>query len=125
MIKISQKGDFSNTKKYLQKIKEAINSIDFDKYGLLGVQALSRYTPIDTGETSNSWKYEIISYKNGIKLSFYNTNNQNGVNVAVILQFGHATKDGGWVEGIDYINPALKPIFNDITKNLIEEVRRI
>lgn len=89
-----------------------------------GVAALSAATPVDTGLTANSWKYEITHNKESATISFTNTNIQNGVPIAVILQYGHATRNGGWVQGRDYINPAIQPIFDEIAKDAWREVTK-
>lgn len=125
MITVKHKGDFSKINKYLMRTKKGINVRSLDKYGLEGVRALSSATPVDTGLTAASWYYEIED-KNGIvRLSFCNSNIQRGVPIAIILQYGHATRNGGWVEGRDYINPAIQPIFDNILKNAWKEVSEI
>lgn len=122
MIKFRQKGDFRKLTRFLEKAKEAVRLGDLDKYGREGVAALSSATPVDSGVTANSWYYEITN-KNGIaKISFYNSNIQNGVPIAIILQYGHGTGTGGWVEGYDYINPAIQPIFDKIAETAWKEV---
>ena len=124
MISFRHKGDFSITTKFLERIKKDVVSIDLDKYGRAGVEALAAATPIDSGKTASSWEYEIIKNKNSIVIRCYNTNVQNEVPIAVILQYGHATRNGGWVEGIDYINPAIQPIFDSIVKEAWGEVTK-
>lgn len=124
MISFRHKGDFSITTKFLERIKKDVVSIDLDKYGRAGVEALAAATPIDSGKTASSWEYEIIKNKKSIVIRYYNTNVQNEVPIAVILQYGHATKNGGWVEGIDYINPAIQPIFDSIVKEAWGEVTK-
>lgn len=122
MITFRQKGDLSKTTKFLKNTLNFRKKIDLDKYGRLGVAALSSATPKDTGLTSRSWYYEIVTNDNTTSIVFCNSNINNYVPIAIILQYGHATRNGGWVEGIDYINPALKPIFDDIAKDAWEEV---
>lgn len=125
MIRIKQRGNFKKTEKLLKK------SIGFnyrnvlEKYGQQGVSALSASTPIDSGLTSTSWSYEIIQNGSSISIVWNNSNIQNGVNIAVILQYGHGTRNGGYVNGIDYISPALKPIFNKIAESAWKEVTSI
>lgn len=122
MIHIKQKGNFAKLDKYFEQIKKAANIDVLDKYGEAGVKALSSATPIDTGKTSQSWYYE-IERKNGKSvLSFFNSNVNNGVPIAIILQYGHGTGTGGWVEGRDYINPAIRPIFDQIVNDAWKEV---
>lgn len=124
MISFRQKGDFSKLTNFLEKSREVVNLGVLDKYGKEGVAALSSATPVDSGNTANQWYYKIHQKKNSVTISFYNGNVQNGVPIAIILQYGHATKNGGWVEGRDYINPAIQPIFDKIAKNAIKEVNK-
>ena len=125
MISFRQKGDFSKLSSFLEKSKEAIKIGTLDKYGREGVLALEKATPKDTGKTSKSWEYEITRTKDSVIISFNNKNIQNGVPIAIILQYGHATRNGGYVEGIDYINPAIRPIFERIANDSWEEVKRV
>lgn len=125
MISFSHKGDFSRTKKYLVSVKNVDRLVDLDKYGREGVAALASATPVDSGMTANSWYYEIERKRNSVTISFYNSNIQNGVPIAIILQYGHGTNNGGWVEGRDYINPAIQPIFDKITKDAWREVTKL
>ena len=122
MISFRQKGDFSKLTRYLERAKEVARIGDLDKYGRQGVAALESATPKDTGLTSKSWKYKIKQSKGSVSISFYNTNIQNGVPIAVLLQYGHGTRNGGWVQGRDYINPAIQPIFDEIAKSAWKEV---
>lgn len=122
MIGIRQKGDFRKTEKFLKRsLGKDWRSI-LDKYGKKGVEALSRTTPIETGETAVSWGYKIIQNGSSISIQWHNYNINKGVNVAIILQYGHATRNGGWVEGRDYINPALQPIFDELAEQAWKEV---
>ena len=121
-ISFSSKGDFSKTIKFLNKVKNVkINNI-LSKYGKIGVTALSQSTPKDSGVTSRSWNYKIEVNNDNASIVWYNTNVVKGVNIAVILQYGHGTRNGGWVEGRDYINPAMKPIFDKIADQVWKEV---
>jgi hypothetical protein len=125
MIQFRHKGDFSKLTRFLEKAKEAVKIGDLDKYGKEGVAALASATPVDTGRTANSWYYE-IEHKNGsASIYFHNSNIQNGVPIAIILQYGHGTKNGGWVQGRDYINPAIQPVFDKIANDAWEEVTRL
>ena len=124
MIRFRQKGDFSKLSNHLEKIREAVRFGDLDKYGREGVAALSSATPVDSGLTAASWYYEIIRNKGFVSIRFCNSNLQNGVPIAVILQYGHGTGTGGWVQGRDYINPAIRPIFDKIAKNAWREVTK-
>lgn len=124
MIKFENKGDFSKTTNFLTNLKRSKLVKDLDKFGKKGVEALKSVTPINTGLTANSWYYEIIEENNSTKINFCNSNIQNGVPIAIILQYGHGTRNGGWVEGRDYINPAIQPIFDAIVNNAWKEVTR-
>lgn len=124
MIRFRQKGDFSKLTRFLERAKGAIRLSNLDKYGREGVAALASATPVESGLTASSWYYE-ISNKNGIiRISFLNKNIQNGVPIAIILQYGHATGTGGWVEGEDYINPSVRPLFNKIAESAWREVTK-
>ena len=125
MIKFRQKGDFSKLTHYLEKVKEIVKLGDLDKYGREGVAALASATPVDTGLTASSWRYEIKHGNDSVSIAFYNDNIQNGVPIAIILQYGHGTRNGGYVQGRDYINPAIKPIFDKITEDAWKEVTRL
>lgn len=123
MITISQKGDFSNLSNFFERAKAALKISCLDKYGKLGVDALSAATPVDTGKTAASWSYEIVREENSVSLIFNNSNlTKDGTPVAILLQYGHATGNGGHVKGIDYINPALRPIFQEIADQAWREV---
>ena len=125
MISFRQKGDFSKTMQFLVKAKKGVKLSDLDKYGREGVAALASATPVDTGETANSWYYEIVHEDGTITITFNNSHIQNGVPIAVILQYGHGTGTGGWVEGRDYINPAIQPLFDKIAENAWREVTKL
>jgi len=116
-------GNFKKTYRYLDRISKAIQDANFSKYAQMGVEALRAATPKDTGKTSESWSYDIIKDKDSVTIGWKNSNEKDGVNIAVILQYGHGTKNGGYVKGIDYINPAMKPIFERLAKEAWEEVR--
>ncbi len=122
MITFKQKGDFKKLDTFFERAKELLKFSLLDKYGRAGVSALAEMTPVDTGLTASSWEYRIDRSGDTARLVFYNTNIQNGVPIAIILQYGHATGNGGWVEGRDYINPAIRPIFDDILRHLQQEV---
>lgn len=124
MISISQKGDFSKLTGFLERMKNVIKIGDLDKYGREGVAALSAATPKESGLTANSWYYEIERSKDSVSISFNNSNVNKGVPIAIILQYGHGTRNGGYVEGIDYINPAIQPLFNKIAEDAWEEVTK-
>jgi hypothetical protein len=124
-ISIKSKGDFKNLEKLLKKsIGKNYRSI-LEKYGAEGVRALASATPIDTGETAGSWYYEITQDKNSLSLTWKNSHVERGCNIAILLQYGHATGTGGYVVGRDYINPALQPIFDKLANDAWKEVTSI
>ena len=125
MITFRQKGDFSKLTRFLERAKESVKIGDLDKYGRAGVAALASATPVDTGLTASSWYYEISNKNGSAMISFHNSNIQNGVPIAIILQYGHGTRNGGWVEGRDYINPAIRPIFDRIADDAWKEVTKL
>lgn len=125
MITFKQKGDFSKTKLYFEKLKNIVNLGHLDKYGRRGVAALAEATPKDTGLAASSWYYDILYTKNGVKIIWANSDVENGMHVAVLIQYGHAKKNGGWVEGRDYINPAIRPIFDQIADEAWMEVTKL
>lgn len=125
MISFRQTGDFSKLTRYLEKSKNAVRLGNLDKYGREGVAALASATPRDTGKTANSWSYEIKITKDSLAITFKNSNIQNGVPIAVIIQYGHGTNNGGWVEGRDYINPAIRPIFDKLANDVWKEVTKV
>ena len=124
MISFRQKGDFSDLNKYLERVKEVAKMGDLDKYGREGVAALSSATPVDTGKTANSWYYKIERQNGSVSINFLNSNINEGVPIAIILQYGLATSTGGWVEGRDYINPAIRPLFDSIAEKAWKEVTK-
>lgn len=119
------KGDFSKVTSFFEKLREAFHIGILDKYGRMGVAALAAATPKDTGKTAASWSYEISQGNNSAAIIFSNSNVNKGVNIAMILQYGHGTGTGGYVAGIDYINPAIRPVFEQMAKGLWEEVIRL
>ena len=125
MISFRQKGDFSKFTRYLERAKEVTLLSILDKYGREGVAALASATPVDSGETANSWFYEIKITNGSATISFCNSNINQGVPIAIILQYGHGTGTGGWVEGRDYINPAIQPVFDRIVNDAWKEVTKI
>lgn len=125
MIKIKSNGDFSKTITFLNNAKKAVNLKNIEKYAQEGVNALKAVTPVDTGKTANSWFYEIKKTNNSITINFNNSNIVNGVPIAIILQYGHGTRNGGYVKGRDYINPAIQPVFDKLTNDAWKEVTRL
>lgn len=125
MISFRNKGDFAKTEKFLKKSFGRNYRSVLEKYAKQGVAALVSATPIETGETASSWDYEIIQNESSISIVWNNSHVEKGVNIAVILQYGHGTRHGGWVEGVDYINPALRPIFDAMADAAWKEVTSI
>ena len=125
MITFRQKGDFSKLSRYLERAKEAARIGVLDKYGREGVAALASATPVESGKTAGSWYYEIKRQNGSVSIIFKNSNINKGVPIAIILQYGHGTGTGGWVEGRDYINPAIQPIFDRIADEAWREVTKI
>jgi hypothetical protein len=125
MISFRHKGDFSKFTSFLEKTKNAVRLGDLDRYGRAGVTALSSATPVESGLTASSWSYTIEHRDGSTTISFHNTNIQNGVPIAIILQYGHATGTGGWVQGRDYINPAIRPIFDQLANDAWREVTKL
>lgn len=122
MITFSSKGDYSKITRYLERVKDAARLSILDKYGSEGVAALSSATPVESGTTAGSWGYEITRDSGSAKITFTNSNINKGVPIAIILQYGHGTGTGGWVQGRDYINPAIRPVFDKIVENAWREV---
>lgn len=121
MISFKHKGDFSKTFLFLEKSKNVVNNDILDRYGQEGVAALESATPVDSGLTAKSWYYNINRTKDSVTISFHNSNVQNGVPIAIILQYGHGTRNGGWVQGRDYINPAIQPVFDRLVNEISKE----
>ena len=125
MIEFSQQGDFSKITGFLEKAREKFKIGELDKYGREGVAALAKATPKDSGLTASSWEYRIERSKGSVSISFYNTNLGEGwAPIAILLQYGHATRNGGYVKGRDYINPAIQPIFDRIADDAWKEVTK-
>lgn len=125
MIKFTHKGDFSKTTRYLRDVKEAARVSILEKYGQKGVAALSSATPVDTGLAATSWYYTIERGSTSSRIVFNNSDIENGFPVAIMLQYGHGTGTGGWVEGRDYINPAIQPVFDEIADAAWKEVTKL
>lgn len=125
MIVVKHRGNFNNTKSFLNRARRKDFLRRLDLYGQEGVAALSAATPVDTGKTAASWGYEIKMEPDGnFVISWTNDNINNGVPIALVIQYGHATRDGGWVEGRDYINPAIKPVVDRIAEDIWKEIKR-
>lgn len=122
MIEFKAKGDFKSTSGFLERLLELGGHGELDEYGRKGVIALQEATPKDTGKTASSWGYEITRDKTGTTIHWNNSNVVNGCNIAALIQYGHGTKNGGYVKGQDYINPAMKPVFDEISEGVWKEV---
>ena len=124
MVSVRHKGNFDKVNRYLVNVKKAVKPKVLERFGEAGVKALASATPVDSGLTANSWSYKIERQNGSVSISFHNTNINKGVPIAIILQYGHGTKNGGWVEGRDYINPAIRPIFDKIANDAWKEVTK-
>lgn len=122
MITFTSSGDFRKTDRFLSKMSKGEIFKVLDKYGQQGVVALAAATPKDEGVTANSWHYEVVKRGGTYSIIWGNTHIEDGRPIAVLLQYGHGTRNGGWVEGRDYINPALRPIFDRILNDVWREV---
>ena len=124
LMTFKQQGDFKNLSSFLERMKKPLKKTTLDKYGKEGVQALMAATPVDTGLTASLWHYDINMSKDSSSISFYNDNINNGVPIAIILNYGHGTRNGGYVKGRNYINPAIQPIFDKLAQEAWKEVIR-
>lgn len=123
-IVFKHKGNLKKTKRFLKRMSEEEYLKFLDKYGRKGVEALTLATPRDSGKTAESWDYRINRDKDGVKITWTNSNVNKGVNIAIILQYGHGTRNGGYVVGRDYINPAIRPIFDQMAVEVWGEVTK-
>lgn len=122
-IKLKSKGSFKKTYKFLNKASDLKIEQIYEKYARKGIEALAAATPFDSGKTSLSWDYLVSSENGKTRIEFINKNINKGVNIAIILQYGHGTGTGGYVQGRDYINPAIRPVFDQILDDLWREVK--
>lgn len=122
IIEITQSGSFDNTEKYLSHLSQKDLFAVLNKYALMGVDALSNATPTDTGETANSWYYDIVQRKGYYSIRWHNRHMVDGKSIAILLQYGHGTRNGGYVQGRDYIMPAIRPIFDQMVSDAMREV---
>lgn len=126
MIRIEHKGNFDHTDKFFKSVKERKIFSDLDQYGRLGVIALAMNTPVDTGKTASSWSYKIRHDGGNISICWTNDNvTKNGIPIVILLQYGHGTRNGGYVKGRDFINPAIQPVFNEIAENVWKEITKL
>ena len=121
-IVFTHKGDFKKTFKFLFKLRNREFLQKIDQYGQMGVEALANATPKRTGKTAESWTYEVHYTGSSVEIVWINTNENKGRNIAVLIQYGHGTRNGGYVQGIDFINPAMAPVFEEIADNVWQEV---
>lgn len=122
MLTFSQSGDFSNTERFLKNVANDSFYANLESYGKAGVQALADNTPQDSGKTAQSWGYKVIRSRTNPGIEWYNTNVNDGTSVAILIQYGHATKSGGYISGRDYINPVIRPIFDKIAADIWKKV---
>lgn len=122
MISITTHGDSGKTKNYLNKLLRGDIFSDFHRYGQMGVDALSAATPVESSTTRNSWEYRIVKGRKMTGIEWYNTNVVDGQIIAVLIQYGHGTGTGGYVQGRDYINPAMRPVFDRIAAEVWKKV---
>ena len=122
MIKFTQKGDFKNLEKFLKRAKGKEFYQRLDYYGRQGVDALSKATPVDTGTTAGSWDYKVEITSNSISIIWSNSNQSQGIPIVVLIQYGHGTRNGGYVPPNDFINPTMRPLFEEIADNVWKEV---
>lgn len=124
MITIKKKGDYKKANSYMEKLLEIVHLGILDKYGRKGVEALRAATPKESGKTADSWTYEISHDANKASITWLNTNTNRGYNIAILIQYGHGTGTGGYVRGIDYVNPAMRETFEQIANEVCEEIKR-
>lgn len=123
MIGVTSTGDFNKTTKFLEGLAPEKLFHNLEHYGRMGVDALSRATPVESGLTASSWGYKVIRTPGRYSIVWFNTHEEDGVNIAVIIQYGHGTRTGGYVQGRDYVNPAMRPIFDQIVEDVWRQVR--
>ena len=122
MITIQVKGDLKKTTSFLERALEVFNLGILDKYGRRGVDVLSAATPKDSGVTADSWYYRISRRKNGVAIEWLNSSQNEGIPIVILLQYGHGFDGGGYYEGLDFINPAMRPLFDEITEEAWKEL---
>ena len=121
-IGFTQRGDWGKTTRYLEKMSKLQLAAVLSKYGQMGVEALASATPVDSGLTAQSWSFEVSSRRGYHTIKWINTHVESGIPIAIILQYGHGTGTGGYVQGRDYINPAIRPAFDKIATEVMREV---
>lgn len=124
MIKFTYKGDYKKTDQYLHRLNNIQFTSILTRFAQLGVESLSRSTPINSGKTASSWGYKIVNNKSGFEIIWTNSNIEDGAPIAILIQYGHVTRNGGYVEGYDYINPAIQPIIDEISNFVRKEMAK-
>lgn len=122
MIRVSVKGDFKKTNSFLERAKNLFGLGILDKYGRRGVDALRAATPKDTGETANAWYYRVVRNRRGVAIEWLNSSENEGIPIVILLQYGHGFQNGGFYEGLDFINPAMRPVFEQIADDAWKEL---
>ena len=126
MIRVQHKGNFDHVEGFFKKIKAKKLYSELDSYGKLGVIALAMNTPVDTGKTASSWSYEIRQDGGNVQIIWKNSNTtKTGIPIVILLQYGHGTRNGGYVKGRDFINPAIQPVFDEIAENVWKELTKL
>lgn len=118
-------GSFNNLELFFKRVSGNQLFSDLQRFGQMGVNALAKATPIDTGKTTRSWEYRIVQARGKVGVEWFNTHENNGANIAILIQYGHGTGTGGYIQGVDYINPAIKPIFDQISNEIWKKVTRV
>lgn len=124
MIIIRHKGNFDKTEKWYDRMLRRDHIRILNEYGERGVAALKAATPVDSGITADSWSYEIKQDNKKITIAFNNSSESNGCNIVILLMYGHGTKNGGYVQANDFVNPTLEPIFRDLADAAWREVKK-
>lgn len=124
-IVFKSKGNFKYTEQFFKRMKSQDLKEKLNQYGMVGAAALAANTPYDTGKTAASWNYEIHKGNGSIELVWTNSNSSKGIPIVVLIQYGHATRNGGYVQGRDFINPAIQPVFDAIAKDIWNEVTKL
>lgn len=122
MIEVTHLGNFKNTERFLNRVARRQQLGWLDSYGIRGVDALSNATPKDTRETSRRWRYSVTEKRGRITITWYNDNEDDGVPIVILIQYGHATRNGGFVQGRDFINPAMQPLFDQMSHEIWKRV---
>ena len=125
MIRVKCTGDFNNTMKFLERARKLSITDILNRYGQEGVKALKAATPKDTGDTASKWGYEITTGKNKHSITWTNDSINDGIPIVILIQYGHGTKNGGYVSGVDFINPAIQGVMNKIADSIWKEVTKV